>query len=332
MRARVRPIAAVAALALVVWGTPRGTQADDPPQAPPAKATYTVLIRERWKAGDVATRTVRETVETNVEEKHGDEAAKKRPKYLKLSSYVAVLQCLEADVDGYATKLLVYLTAWSIEVGAVKDSCLAGVHVEVAGKGAERTWKILTPDFAPSKAATAWIEQNFGKIASGDATNADLEPAGPVEIGATWSGNALAIAKRVAERGLPIDVEKAKASVTLLGVDGGRIHAKEVISFPMTELVDVNGQQFAWKEGGIVEMTVDLVRPLLAGSFDAKLHLVQHMGGVAQAQNALLTREDDLTRDIEITTGGKMPAVPTVPAGSGSTDVDKKEPAMGDGK
>jgi len=283
----------------------------------PAKKAYKVLLRERWKAGDVATRTVRETAETNVEVREGDAEAKKLPKNERQTSYVAVLKCLEADAEGYVTKMLVYLNAWTLESGPEKDSSLAGVHIEVTGKGAERAWKILTPGATPSKFASGWIEQNFGKLASGDATNADMEPAAPVEVGATWEGKAASIAKRVADRGIPVDVEKAKANGTLLGVDGATVRVKVAISFPLTEFVAGNGQRLPWKDGCTMELAVDVTRPLEAGSFDAKLKSVQHAAGVAVAPNALITREDDLTRDISIATGGKMPDVPTAPADGG---------------
>ena len=302
--------------------------ADDakPAEAKPAEAkkTYQVFLRERWKAGDVATRSVKESSELTSGWSEGSAEPKVLPKSQKLTSYVAILKCLEADSEGYATKFIVYLTAWSVEFGPEKDSCLAGVHIEVSGKGADRAWKTLTPDANLSPVAKNWIELNFGKISAGDATNADLEPPNPVEVGATWDGNALAIAKRVAARGLSVLVEKAQAKGTLLGVDDGQIHVKVSITMPQTDLV-YNGQRIPWKEGGVTEMTVDIVRPLEAGMFGAKLHTSQKTVGVAAADNGTITSESELTREIEITPGGKMPAVPAAPA-----DGEKKAPAMED--
>lgn len=322
-------LASPAAALGVVAGS--AAHADEPAKPVEAKpAFYRVLLRERWKAGDVATRTVKEVTSSSMEVKQGDAEPRVLPKTVKQTSYVAVLRCLEADAEGYATKFLLYLTAWSVEIGADRDMSLAGVHVELLGRGALRTWRILTPDAKPTESAKAWLEQNFGKITAADQTNADLEPKGLVAVGATWDGDAVAIAGRIAARGMPVDVEKAKASVTLVGVEDGKARLKVALSLPTTALLLAGGQTLPWKEGGAVEMNVDIVRPLLAGLFDATTHREQRMSGTATGDNATVTREDEVIQDIEIATGGKMPPAPeaaTAPAPA----MDEAAP-KGDGK
>lgn len=308
MRAYVRPAVAAAALVLV---TAPAIRADDP--APATTTTHKVLLRERWKAGDVVTRSARESFSRNVEVHQGD-GSKKLPPSERQLSYVVVAKCLEADAEGYATKTILYLTAWSIEVGPQKDSSLAGVHVELDGKGPDRTWKILTPDAAPSDAAKAWIEQFYGKKSAGEVTYADLEPKAEVAVGATWEGDGTAIAKRLAERGIAVDVEKSKAVCTLVGVEGATARVSVKMTFPTKELGLPNGQKLPWKEGGVLELTLDLVRPLAAGEFDAKVRREQKYTGVADGGDGTLDWEDLGTQEIEIAAGGKMPDVPAAKA------------------
>lgn len=315
------------AATLVALSFAPASRADDPKSAD-AKPSYKVLLRERWKVGDVVTRIAKETFTRAVEAKKGDEPVQKLPAIERQTSYVVVTKCLEADADGYATKFLLYLTAWTIEAGPQKDSSLSGVQIEVTGLGAGRTWKVLTPDAKPSAAALDWVEQFYGKKGSGEATYNDLEPKGGIEVGNSWDGDARSIAKRLADRGVPVDVEKSKATCTLVSVEAATAHVLVRMSFPTTELRLPNGQNFPWKEGGVLELNLDLARPLAAGEFDAKIHRDQILQGVAEGSDGVAVTWEDLGRqDIEVRAGGKMPEVPVAPA---STEGEKKEPAMDD--
>lgn len=330
MRHLLRPLFVIA-LSLLVLAPARPSRADDPKPAE-AKKTYKVWLRERWKVGDVVTRSARETMSRGVESKRGEDAAQKSPGTERQTSYVVVAKCLEADPEGYATKFLLYLVAWSIESGTEKDSSLAGVEVEVHGVGADRAWRILTPDAKPSRAALAWVEQLYGPQSSGDLTYLNLEPKGEIEVGGSWQGDAHAIAARLAGRGVAVDVEKSTAACTLLGVDGGiaRLHVK--MTFPTTELRLPNAQSLPWKEGGVLELDLDVTRSLTAGEFDAKIHREQKLLGVAVGDGVTVTWEDLGAQDIEVKSGGKMPDLVTVP-----TPVEPNGPGvdtapMGDGK
>ena len=321
MKSLLRPICAATLLTFAIVAAAR---ADDPKPAE-AKKTFRVLLRERWKVGDVVTRIAKETSTRNVEAKKGDEPVQKLPGSERQTSYVTVTKCLEANADGYPTKSLLYLTSWSIEAGPQRDASLTGVHIELTGLGAERTWKILTPDAKPSAVAIDWVDQFYGKKAAGDATYNDLEPKGEVEVGASWEGESRSIAKRLADRGLPVDVEKSKAVCTLHSVDDGKAHLEVKMSFPTTEL-KLPGQSFPWKEGGVLELTLDITRPLAAGEFDARMHREQKLAGIAQGDDGVtVTWEDMGQQDIEFKAGGKMPEVPATPI-----EGDKKEPAMDD--
>ena len=320
MRASLRPVLAVAALA---FAAAPAVRADDPaPAAPAAPKTYKVLLRERWKAGDVVTRSARESSSRSVEIHAGGET-QKPPTSERQTSYVVVTKCLEADADGYPTKMILYLTARSIEVGPEKDSSLSGLHIQLDGKGADRTWKILTPDAAPSDFAKGWFDQTFGKKSASDATNADLEPKAEVAVGGTWEGDGVSIGKRLAERGLPVDVEKSKASGTLVGVEGTTAHVEVKMTLPTKEFNHPNGQKLPWKEGGAYEYTVDLVRPLVAGEFDAKVKREIRWAGVAGGDEGTITWDDVTTQAYEISTGGRMP---DVPAAKAPADGERKEP------
>lgn len=321
MSASLRPALTLAALAFAVAPVAR---ADDPaPAAPAAAKTYKVLLRERWKAGDVVTRSAKETFSRKVDVHQGGET-KTLPTSERQLSHVVVAKCLEADAEGYATKTVLYLTAWSIEVGPQKDSSLAGVHIQLDGKGAERTWKILTPDAAPSDAAKGWIEQFYGKKSAGEVTYADLEPKAEVAVGGAWEGDGAAIARRLVERGIAVDVEKSKALCTLVGVEGATAHVNVLMTFPTKELGLPNGQKLPWKDGGVLTLSLDLARPLVAGEFDAKVRREQKYVGVADAGDGTLDWEDLGVQEIEISAGGKMPEVPAAKA---PADGEKKEPA-----
>lgn len=314
-------------VAALAFAAAPALRAEDAPT--PAPKTYKVLLRERWKAGDVVTRSAKESFSRRVEVHQGEET-KTLPTSERQLSHVVVTKCLEADADGYATKAILYLTAWSIEVGPQKDSSLAGVHIELDGKGADRTWKILSPDAAPSDAAKAWIEQFYGKKSAGDVTYADLEPKAEVAVGSTWEGDGAAIAKRLAERGIAVDVEKSKATCTLTGVEGATAHVNVKMTFPTTELGLPNGQKLPWKEGGVLELTLDVTRPLAAGEFDAKVKREQKYVGVADGGGGTLDWEDLGTQEIEISAGGKMPDAPAAKApAEGEKPADAPKP---DGK
>lgn len=312
MRASRRPALVLFALAFAAVPVAR---ADDPaPAAPAAAKTYRVLLRDRWKAGDVVTRSAKESASATVEITRDGGETEKAPTNERQTSYVVVSKCLEADADGVPTKMIVYLTAWTFEVGPQKDSSLAGLHLELEGKGADRTWKILTPDAAPSDFAKGWIELTFGKKAASDATYADLEPRAEVAVGASWDGDGAAIGRRFAARGIAVDVETSKAVGTLAGVEGASARVVAKVSLPTKEFRDPKGQKFPWKEGGVLEFSLDLTRSLAAGEFDARVRREARLSGVAVAEGASISWDEVSTQEYEVSTGGKMPDVPAAKA------------------
>jgi hypothetical protein len=311
----MRRCSAIALLSVLV---PAATPlyADEPAPAAPAAApakTHAVRVRERWKAGDVVTRMARESMRREVDVAR-DGQTSRVPVPERQTSYVVVTRCLEADAEGYVTKALLYVTSWSVEVGPQRDTSLAGIHVELAGKGAERTWKVLTPDAKPSDAAKQWIEQFYGKQASGEQTYADLEPAKAVAVGETWAGDGVAMGRRLAERGVKVDAAASKATGTLVAVEGDVARLRLHLTFPTTELALPNGPSLPWKEGGVLDLTVELSRSLATGHFVGAMKRTQRLAGIAEADGQTITWEDLGSQELEIEEGGKMPELPASPS------------------
>jgi hypothetical protein len=150
---------------------------------PPVK--HAISVRERWKAGDVFTRTGEETETVKIKVLADGQPVSDRTQDRQVS-YHTVGKVLEADEAGHATKTVLYFVAWSQAGRGAQDGSLSGVLVEVAGRGAARANRILSPDAQVSEAAQRWLDLTGTASRRGPWTPGPRTRRISTSPGATW--------------------------------------------------------------------------------------------------------------------------------------------------
>lgn len=282
---------------------------------PPVK--HAISVRERWKAGDVFTRTGEETETVKIKVLADGQSVSDRTQDRQVS-YHTVGKVLEADEAGHATKTVLYFVAWSQAGRGAQDGSLSGVLVEVAGRGAARANRILSPDARVSEAAQRWLDDRYGKPAGavdpGAKDPEDLyEPGRDVAVGETWTPDAAAIGKAFAAR-LPLVLDKVTTETRLEGVAEGAATVLVSLKLPLRGLqTGESSPLLAWKKGGTVEVSMRMTRT--AGSaFEGTLVRESVLEGIADAQGADVDFDMVSRAEIVVRAGGTMPPIPAAPA------------------
>ena len=301
----LRPLTLAVPFALVVVAVP--VRGEEP-------KTHTVVVRPRWKAGDVATLEYGErrtmAILKVVDGKTVDEESFKENRVVEVK---ALSKCLAADAKGFPTKIVHYFAAWKISDGdkqAPDDVSLAKVHVQVDGVGTARTITVLTPGAQVSEQATGWLEEEFGKGDKTDAIQALLEPASPVAVGATWKPSVAEIAKLLGGAdGPPADETKMSADATFRKLDGTKAEL-EFGLVPAMKGFPAGDALLAWKSGGTGKITINARRDLKADAKDLAFDKSDEFDGIADGKTfeihfALKAQ----TRSV-LTSGGAFPDVP----------------------
>jgi hypothetical protein len=270
---------------------------------------------EVWKAGDVA--TVREenvfsaTLQFEAPNPETGQVETQDQEVSQTEKLVYVRKCLAADARGKATQFLLHFTEWSrVEKGGEPDENLKGLHVEVTITDGTYAWKVLTPEAKLSDAATAWLEENYGKEKEGS-DGFDLEdlgrPEAPVKVGQSWKGDPLAL-----DFPFPLKRDESKVDLTLASVDDGafRVLAKvrlQVSEFPLGD----TGFALPFTDGGTFEGEGDMRHTLAPHAFDGGAEFKGTLKGTASKKGMATVRMSlELVGRLSQTTGGTMPPVP----------------------
>lgn len=307
----VRPFVAVALSAAVLCLSVAGTAVAEPP------VVQGISVRERWKVGDVFTRTgdESETVRMKItaEEKVVSDVTRERR-----TTYNTVGRVVEVDAVGHATRLVLYFVAWNHVGRGGQDGSLAGLRIEVTGRGKARAFRVLTPDVKPSEGAQRWLNDRFGRPREGaelDGKDSDdlLEPSRPLAVGETWTPDVAAIAKMLSAR-LPVDTDKVTAEARLEDVAGGLAKVVVRLKVPLRGLEAGEGSpMLAWKQGGTLETTVHSSRSTSNG-FEGTQVRETKLEGIADAQGADVDFDLVSRTEVVVKAGGTMPPLPDVPA------------------
>jgi len=299
----VRPFLAVAALGLFA----AGTAVAEPP------VRHTVTVRERWKAGDVFTRTGDETETVRMKVLAEEQVVSDKTQDRR-TTYNTVGRVVEVDDAGHATKLVVYFVAWSHVGRSGQDGCLSGVQIEVTGRGKARTYTVLTSDAAVSEGARRWLDDRFGRPrgdAEPEGKDSDdlLEPAGPLAVGETWAPDVAGIAKVLSAR-LPVVADKVTVEGTLEGVADGVAKVVVRMKVPLRGLQAGEGSPLLeWKQGGTLETTVRTARSTASG-FEGTQVRESKLEGIADAQGADVDFDLVSRTEVVVKAGGTIPAIP----------------------
>lgn len=308
MRTYVRPVLAAV---LVLSALASATRAGEP-----ADPTVKVVLRDRWKAGDVATLSSNEKRVKSIVKFIGKEPSPNADDSFKESRVVdqeVIIKCLEADADGHSTKRLLYFVKYAYattgEAGPEKDASLEKVFVGVDGVGPARTLTVLSPDAKPSPRAMRWLEGAHGKGEMLDALYAALEPKEPIAVGATSKPTGEAIAAALGSDDAPIDAETSSADVTLASVDGEKADLHLVVVAQSKGRL-IGKALVSWSSGGASRFDLQLTRALAADAFDTTGESEDEFEG-ATAEKGGETRVSIKSRaEWVLAKGGSMPEIP----------------------
>lgn len=274
--------------------------------------TYDLGVKAVHKVGEILTATTHDesTNDTKVATAEGAVVFAKNEK--EVIDFTATRKILEVDAEGRVTKELIHFSAWKLSKGEVEATDLAGVHVEVSGREAKRSWKLLTPGVTLatiSDSTKEWLDKKHGPDEKGEFFDA-IKPSKPVAIGETWEAD---LAKVVAVMGKEMDLDagKSSAKATLVSVEGdlATVHVElklQVVSFPAGP-----GQVLKVIEGGLFEIAGEGHAPLAAsargdgGSMTMKLVTKTE---APQNMTAAIAIEGKMNSSTTI--GGEMPEIP----------------------
>ncbi len=299
MKNRTRILASLAVVAAAATGALAGD----------AK-TYAVHLRDRWRTGDVVTRTgtIVDRQAFTVTAANGKTAKEQTTE--TQTAYVRVERCLEADAQGHWTRGLVHFARWSQSAGTEKDESLEGVTVEISGRGDARTWKPVSAGAKPSAGASAWIGIQPGLGSDDDETNERLDPKTPVAVGETWAPDKPAYFAEMA-KGMALDPEKSDIALKLDRVEGPLATVVLTLTVASKGLPNTSsGFLMPWIEGGTWITSVRWTRSIDgspgAGGSVSDVAVV----GVAQTKSGGKVHYDKKNhQEVTVTLGGEMPAL-----------------------
>jgi len=305
---KIRLLALCAALApLVLAAAPALVRADDAP------ATHQVALRMRWKAGEVVTVTSKEQfVQNVVKVVDGKPVEATEPGFGKKETntdYVAIVKCVEADADGYATKQLVHFVKFERKEGEKANTSLQGLQVRIDGKLAARTVTVVTPEKKLDDETVQWLDKNFGKQQRVDKFLATLEPKDPQAVGASWKVGGQELADAMDDGTVPLEPSKMGAGVTLKGVEGDHAGYEIEVVVALKGLPVGGGQVLPWKDGGKGKVTLKFARGLAADGAESAVESDNEMDGIVatpEAEIHLAFKGHEMTT---IEKGGEMPEV-----------------------
>jgi hypothetical protein len=309
----------VPAVAFFLAALPVAARADDP-----AAAAHKVVLRDRWKAGEVATLSGDEKRVKSIVRFVGSEASKNPDDSFKENRVVdqeVVVKCVEANDEGVATKRILYFAKFSYatkgEAGPENDTSLEKVFVAVDGVGAARTLTILSPDAKPSPRAMRWLEAAHGKGETLEALCGALEPKEPLAVEATWKPTGEAIAAALGTDEAPIDAEKSSAEVTLTSVDGAQADSHLVVS-PASKGRLVGKTLVPWKTGGTGRLEIRTSRGLAGDAFDTTGESEESFEGAVPEKGGETRVSIQASAEWVWAKGGTMPPIP--PPGAAKPD------------
>ena len=308
MRASHRPV-----LAALVMGS---AFAPASRAGEPAPKTYKVVLRDRWKAGDVATLSANEKRDKSIvrfiegkPSENPDDSFKEN----RVVDQEVVSKCVEADADGYPTKMILWFAKFSYatagEAGPEKDASLESVFVEVDGVGAARTVTVLSPDAKVSPRAMRWLETEHGKGEKLDALYAALEPKEPAAVATPWTPSGDVIATVLGSIDTPIDGDKSSAEVTLASVDGEKADYHLVVTAVSKGRVVGKGV-VPWKTGGTGKIEIRSTRGIAADAFDTSAETEDEFEGVSAEKDAETHVSIKAQSEWVWAKGGTMPEIP----------------------
>jgi hypothetical protein len=247
-------------------------------------AKVPVVVRKRWKVGDVVTRTTKSTGRQQIKVM-ADDAQRFASDVKLVTEAERVEQCLEADADGHRTRTRVYFRTWSqtkvngaTDAPVGEDTSLAGVTIEVVRATPKWTWKLVGSD-AISKEGTEWLDQAFGD--SEEAREELFEPGRPVAVGETWNADPAKVAAAFGSQ-LAVDPAKASATITLEQASGRTGTLVMKATMPTKYLKNrVLGSDDPWKEGGDAHLELRASGPIDGSPAGVTLHSTFSYKGVA---------------------------------------------------
>lgn len=271
--------------------------------------TYSVHLRDRWKAGDVVTRTGATTERQAVTVTAANGKVVKDQTTDTQTTFVRVEKCVEADAQGHLVKALVHFLRWSQVAGAKKDESLTGVTLELSGRGGTRTWKAVSDVGKPSAVATAWIGAQPGLASDDDVGNELMENKTPVAVGQTWVPDRAAYFAELS-KGMALDAEKSEITMKLEAVDGSEATVLMTLAVASKGLPDTSsGTLYPWLEGGTWTFGVRWIRNLDDGvGAGRSTGDVAVLGVIQTPSGAKLRYDKKIHSETTLKPGGEIPA------------------------
>jgi hypothetical protein len=172
--------------------------------------------------------------------------------------YRVVRETLAVEGDK-VTKERISIDRWSLQKSATtpEDKSLAGKAVVVEGAGEKRklTYEGASDDLSPQ--AKSWAQLTLGRTDPTDELE-KLYPKEPVEPDGEWTVDAAKLADEIF-KGAEIDAQRSsvKGSLKNVRVENG-VHVGDVEVKVALQLKKVPDAPIAWKDGGLVELTVEM--------------------------------------------------------------------------
>ena len=274
--------------------------------------TYNLDVKPVYKVGEVTTATAHEegANDTKVTTAEGAVAFAKDEK--ELLDYTAIHKVLEIDAEGRITKELIHFSSWKYAKGEPESTELTGVHIEVSGREAKRSWKILTPGVTLATIADttkAWLDKKFGPDEKGDFGDA-MKPSKPVGIGESWD---IDVAKVGAAMGkeMAFDPAKSSAKATLLSVEGDLATIHIELKLQLASISAGPAGSLKVLEGGMFEIVGEGHAPLAVTARGDGGAMTMKLGTKTEGpQGTTMVLAIEGKQDSSTKSGGEMPEVP----------------------
>ena len=121
--------------------------------------TYKIDMQDRWKAGDVVTKTSKDVESNHVTVKGPDGAVVQEKNTTTTITAELIEKAVEVDEKDRISKGLLYVVRCEIDAEGAKDESLSGAQFEFSGVGKLRSWKLLTPGKELTDPAKEWLDK-----------------------------------------------------------------------------------------------------------------------------------------------------------------------------